>query len=135
MPFHILTGAFVHESNTFKQGETTLQDFRDDVLDLGQSAIDRFGGVNDELAGFLDAGRAAGWRVTHSVSANATPGARVSAEVATDIWRLTAYVSNPFNDAGDTFAYGNPFSFSTEGVRQATPQRPRTVGVRLAAGF
>ncbi len=61
--------------------------------------------------------------------------ARVSAEVATDIWRLTAYVSNPFNDAGDTFAYGNPFSFSTEGVRQATPQRPRTVGVRLAAGF
>ena len=80
MPFHILTGAFVHESNTFKQGETTLQDFRDDVLDLGQSAIDRFGGVNDELAGFLDAGRAAGWRVTHSVSAHATPGARVSAE-------------------------------------------------------
>ncbi len=61
--------------------------------------------------------------------------ARVSAEVATDAWRLTAFVSNPFNDAGDTFAYGNPFSFSNEGVRQATPQRPRTFGVRLAAGF
>ncbi len=80
MSFHVLTGAFVHESNTFKKGETTLQDFRNDVLDLGQTAIDRFQGVNEELAGFLDAGRAGGWRITHSVSAHATPGARVSRE-------------------------------------------------------
>lgn len=78
MSFHVLTGAFVHESNTFKKGETTLRDFQEDVLDLGQAAIDRFGDVNDELAGFLDAGRAAGWKITHSVSAHATPGAVVS---------------------------------------------------------
>lgn len=78
MPFHVLTGSFVHESNTFKRGETTLQDFRDEVLDLGQVAVDRFGDVNDELAGFLDAGREAGWRITHTVSAHANPGARVS---------------------------------------------------------
>lgn len=80
MPFHVLTGAFVHESNTFKKGETTLRDFQEDVLDIGQTAIDRFGDVNDELAGFLDAGRAAGWKVTHTVSAHATPGAVVSRE-------------------------------------------------------
>ena len=80
MPFHVLTAAFVHESNTFKKGETTLQDFRDDVLDLGQTAVDRFGDVNDELAGFLDAARLGGWNVTHTVSAHATPGARVSRE-------------------------------------------------------
>lgn len=78
MSFHVLTGSFVHESSTFKKGETTLQDFRDEVLDLGQTAIDRFGDVNDELAGFLDAGRAGGWRITHSVSAHANPGAPVS---------------------------------------------------------
>lgn len=78
MPFHVLTGAFVHESNTFKKGETTLQDFADDVLDLGQAAIDRFGDVNDELAGFVDAGRAAGWKISHTVSAHANPGAPVS---------------------------------------------------------
>ena len=78
MPLHVLTGSFVHESSTFKKGETTLQDFRDEVLDLGQTAIDRFGEVNDELAGFLDAGRAGGWRVTHTVSAHANPGAPVS---------------------------------------------------------
>lgn len=59
--------------------------------------------------------------------------ARLSAEVATDRWRATAFVSNPLNDTGDTFAYGNPFSFGQ--VRQVTPQRPRTVGVRLAATF
>ena len=80
MSFHVLTGSFVHESSTFKKGETTLQDFRDEVLDLGQAAINRFGDVNDELAGFLDAGRAGGWRITHTVSAHANPGARVSRE-------------------------------------------------------
>ncbi len=61
--------------------------------------------------------------------------AQLSAELATDRWRLMAYVSNPFDDDGDTFAYGNPFSFSQQGVRQATPQRPRTVGLRLGAAF
>lgn len=61
--------------------------------------------------------------------------ARLSAEIANDTWRVTAFVSNPFDDAGNTFAYGNPFSFSKDGVRQATPQRPRTFGLRLAAGF
>jgi iron complex outermembrane receptor protein len=59
--------------------------------------------------------------------------ARLSAEVARDAWRLTAFVTNPLDDAGDTFAYGNPFSFGE--VRQVTPQRPRAVGVRLAADF
>ncbi len=59
--------------------------------------------------------------------------ARLSAEIAADAWRATAFVSNPFNDTGDTFAYGNPFSFGQ--LRQATPQRPRTFGVRLAANF
>lgn len=80
MPFHVLTGAFVHESNTFKKGETTLQSFRDDVLDVGQVAVDRFRDVNEELAGFLDVGAEAGWRISHTVSAHATPGARVSRE-------------------------------------------------------
>lgn len=80
MPFHVLTVAFVHERNTFKKGETTLQDFLDNVLDVGQVAVDRFRGVNEELAGFIDVAEAEGWRVTHTVSAHATPGARVARE-------------------------------------------------------
>jgi hypothetical protein len=45
------------------------------------------------------------------------------------------FVTNPTDAAGDTFAYGNPFTFSTENVRQSTPQRPRTFGIRLAANY
>ncbi|WP_293450488.1 TonB-dependent receptor [Phenylobacterium sp.] len=59
--------------------------------------------------------------------------ARLSAELSNQTWRLAAYVSNPLDDSSDTFAYGNPFSFGS--VRQLTPQRPRTVGVRLSAAF
>ncbi|MBX3483146.1 TonB-dependent receptor [Phenylobacterium sp.] len=67
----------------------------------------------------------------------------LSAEVSGNHWRLTAFVTNPLNDDGDTFSYGNPFSFADdptttdviEAVRQATPQRPRTFGLRLAAAF
>ncbi|WP_293679427.1 TonB-dependent receptor [uncultured Phenylobacterium sp.] len=59
--------------------------------------------------------------------------ARLSAEVASDRWRLTVFVTNPTNSESDTFAYGNPFTFGL--VRQVTPQRPRTVGARLGATF
>jgi iron complex outermembrane receptor protein len=48
-------------------------------------------------------------------------------------WTAGVYVTNPANSAGDTFAYGNPFTFGQ--VRQVTPQRPRTIGLRLAATF
>ncbi|WP_293366067.1 TonB-dependent receptor [Phenylobacterium sp.] len=43
------------------------------------------------------------------------------------------FVTNPTNASSNTFAYGNPFTFGQ--VRQVTPQRPRTVGVRVAAAF
>ncbi len=59
--------------------------------------------------------------------------ARFSAELATDVWTAALFVSNPLNDDSDTFAYGNPFTFRS--LRQVTPQRPRTVGLRLAANF
>jgi hypothetical protein len=46
-------------------------------------------------------------------------------------------VVNPTDAAGDTFAYGNPFTFNppNANVRQSTPQRPRTFGIRLAAYY
>jgi outer membrane receptor protein involved in Fe transport len=43
------------------------------------------------------------------------------------------FISNPTDASGNTFAYGNPFTFGQ--VRQVTPQRPRTFGVRVAAAF
>jgi outer membrane receptor protein involved in Fe transport len=55
------------------------------------------------------------------------------ADLVTRRWTAGVFVTNPADAAGNTFAYGNPFTFGQ--VRQVTPQRPRTVGVRLAAGF
>jgi iron complex outermembrane recepter protein len=59
--------------------------------------------------------------------------AQLLAEVAARRWTVGVFVTNPANASGNTFAYGNPFTFGQ--VRQVTPQRPRTVGLRLAAGF
>lgn len=59
--------------------------------------------------------------------------AELLAEVAARRWSASLFVSNPADASGNTFAYGNPFTFGQ--VRQITPQRPRTVGMRLAAAF
>jgi outer membrane receptor protein involved in Fe transport len=59
--------------------------------------------------------------------------AELIAEIATARWRAGVFASNPADAASNTFAYGNPFTFGQ--VRQITPQRPRTVGLRLAAAF
>lgn len=78
MTFHILTAEFAHESNTFKKGATILEDFISDSYYEGEAAIAERGNANTEIAGFLDAGREAGWSITHVVSAHAGPGARVA---------------------------------------------------------
>ncbi|MBS0333278.1 MAG: TonB-dependent receptor, partial [Proteobacteria bacterium] len=64
---------------------------------------------------------------------DAVVDAQVLAELDTSRWRLGVFVTNPTNSSGNTFAYGNPFTFGH--IRQVTPQRPRTIGVRVAAGF
>jgi len=58
---------------------------------------------------------------------------KLSAQIAGRDWSATLFVTNPANARGDTFAYGNPFTFGS--VRQSTPQRPRTIGLRLAANY
>ncbi len=44
-------------------------------------------------------------------------------------WDLSLYVDNLFDCSANTFAFGNPFNFGQLG--QATPPRPRTIGLRL----
>jgi hypothetical protein len=58
---------------------------------------------------------------------------RLSGGIETRRWRLTAFVDNPADGEGDTFAFGDPFTMGR--VRQFTPLRPRTVGVTLAMGM
>lgn len=59
--------------------------------------------------------------------------ASLSAQVSYKRWRLSAFLSNPTNAAGNTFSYGNPFNFQQ--VREVTPQRPRTLRILLSAEF
>ena len=58
---------------------------------------------------------------------------KLSVQLKGPDWRVAAFLSNPDNTEGDTFAYGNPFSFGQ--VRQVTPQRPRTLSLILSRTF
>nr|MEA2797877.1 iron complex outerrane recepter protein [Phenylobacterium sp.] len=58
---------------------------------------------------------------------------RVAAALGTAAWRATAYVDNVTDEAGNTFAYGNPFSRAR--ATQATPLRPRTFGMGVTRRF
>jgi hypothetical protein len=58
---------------------------------------------------------------------------RLSAQVSYGRWRLAAFLSNPTNETGNTFSYGNPFNFQQ--VREVTPQRPRSLRLLLSAEF
>jgi outer membrane receptor protein involved in Fe transport len=69
-------------------------------------------------------------------SGNAMGGyasARVAGTLSTAVWRATAFVDNVGDERGNTFAYGNPFSRAR--ATQATPLRPRTVGLDLSRYF
>ncbi|HEX7759579.1 MAG TPA: TonB-dependent receptor [Caulobacteraceae bacterium] len=48
-------------------------------------------------------------------------------------WSATAFLDNPANAVGNTFAYGNPFTLRH--ALQVTPQRPRTAGVEVSRSF
>lgn len=58
---------------------------------------------------------------------------RFAMRLWSDRLSLDLAVDNPFDSAGDTFAYGNPFTLRMS--RQATPQRPRTVSLEVRARY
>jgi outer membrane receptor protein involved in Fe transport len=58
---------------------------------------------------------------------------RVAAAIGADAWRATAFVDNIADERGNTFAFGNPFSRAR--ATQATPLRPRTIGLGLTRSF
>ena len=70
---------------------------------------------------------------TLSARTDTVVDAELLAEVVARRWSASLFVTNPADSASNTFAYGNPFTFGQ--VRQVTPQRPRTIGIRLATAF
>lgn len=58
---------------------------------------------------------------------------KIRAGFEKDNWRLEAFVDNLADVRGNTFAFGNPFSFLR--TQQVTPLRPRTIGLTLQKSF
>ena len=80
MPFHVLTAEFLHESNTFKKGTTTLRDFAAHVLYDGDAGLGSRLQANTEIGGFMAVAKAKNWTTTHVISAHAEPGGKVARE-------------------------------------------------------
>ena len=78
MTFRVLTAEFSHETNTFSRLLTGKQAFKDRFVRLGDEAIAERCEANTELAGFLDARQAHGWRIEHVLSAEAGPSGKVT---------------------------------------------------------
>ncbi|MES9901611.1 MAG: M81 family metallopeptidase [Sedimenticola sp.] len=77
MSFKVLTAEISHETNSFSLHKTGKRAFMARYALMGAAAIAERGAENTELAGFLDAGRAYGWQVTHTVSAAAGPSGHI----------------------------------------------------------
>jgi outer membrane receptor protein involved in Fe transport len=58
---------------------------------------------------------------------------RLSAALVDRRWTLSLFVRAPLSGLGDTFAFGNPFTYAD--FPQTTPQRPTTVTLQLARSF
>jgi outer membrane receptor protein involved in Fe transport len=58
---------------------------------------------------------------------------RLAVSLDMDRWRFNLALDNPFDARGDTFAYGNPFTFRQ--TPQTTPLRPRTASATVSAAF
>ncbi|MDR7124630.1 M81 family metallopeptidase [Pseudotabrizicola sp. 4114] len=80
MSFHVLTAELIQECNTFQKGRTGLEQYRVEILASGEEALSKRRHAVAEIKGFMDVAEAEGWRVTHALSATATPGPIVTAE-------------------------------------------------------
>ena len=77
-PFHVLSAELQHETNTFCTLTTGYESFAEKSLLIGEQAIAVRQHHNTALAGFMDAANTHGWQLNHAISADATPGGRVS---------------------------------------------------------
>ena len=57
----------------------------------------------------------------------------LSAAIQGPILRATLFIDNVADERGNTFAFGDPFRIRRS--VEATPLRPRTVGMRVSAAF
>ncbi len=74
MTFRVLTGQFMHETNTFAAVKTDIAAFGRMIRHRGADEIEaHLAGTNTEMAGYIDAAAEHGWEPVHTVAAVANP--------------------------------------------------------------
>ncbi len=76
----ILTATLYHESNSFSNLLTGIQEFREDLFLSGPEAVERLQGTNTVLGGFLEASQEMGFELVPLFYASATPAGKVTRE-------------------------------------------------------
>lgn len=105
-PFVVLSAEWQTETNTFCILPTTVQTFAERAWLIGADALAERGDANTELAGFLDVGRAHGWRVEHVLSALAQPSGRVTHAAFEQIGALIVDAARTFHHQLDGILLG-----------------------------
>ncbi len=76
----ILTATISHESNTFSNIATDLEQFRRDRFLMGNEALKQLQGTNTVFGGFLEAAAACGFELIPIMYASATPAGKVTTD-------------------------------------------------------
>lgn len=69
----VLSAQIAHETNTFSQRSTTLQDYRSRAFYLGPQIKPAFSGTNTEVDAHLSAAADHGWELIQPIACSATP--------------------------------------------------------------
>ncbi|MDA0952651.1 MAG: M81 family metallopeptidase [Proteobacteria bacterium] len=89
MTFRVLTGQFMHETNTFAVKPTDVAAFeRLFCYRGGEAIVEHLAGTNCETAGYMEAAEAHGWELTHTVACFATPSGLVTDEAFEELGGL-----------------------------------------------
>ena len=74
LTFRVVTGQFMHETNTFASKSTGIDAFERMICCRGEDEIvSRLGAANIETAGYIDAAREHGWDLVFTTAAAANP--------------------------------------------------------------
>ncbi len=82
----VLTGMFSHETNTFSNLPTGLEQFKQRHFLEGAAIEGAFGDTRSSLGGFIDVARRRGAELVYTVAASATPGGKVTDDVFELVW-------------------------------------------------
>ena len=76
----IAIGQILHETNSFSDLPTALEDFRRRDLLSGDAIVETYAGTDTSLGGFLRVAREAGWHLIPTLAARSTPAGVVTGD-------------------------------------------------------